>query len=282
MNKNARHCRFALQRTISTMLLAALTMGSAAQTENPRGIYKMITLTGKVGEIKAPFDQYKICTDSVTMMLNVQNNVFQITNTDRIILDYTGDQPKSENNKSTLIYDSNAEHFTLKWWSTNKGHLYFPENDWCIEKYESGQYSETGKIVFDALTGTAAVDAANPLTGTWRFIGYVDELRDVKKQLPILHEQYAKSKYFNSFMVFTPQNLITIFSRGGGVDKIECDGKKAYTTGNKTYQIKWLSKDRIAIEDRIDYRIDWMILERLNDGTTPLSHIASQYVGRRR
>ena len=40
-----------------------------AQTENPRGIYKMTTLTGKQGEVKAPFEQYKICTDSVTLMV---------------------------------------------------------------------------------------------------------------------------------------------------------------------------------------------------------------------
>ena len=58
------------------LLMAAaclsLPIVSNAQTESPRGIYKMMTLTGKQGEIKAPFDQYKICTDSVTLMLNVQ------------------------------------------------------------------------------------------------------------------------------------------------------------------------------------------------------------------
>ena len=52
--------------------------------------------------------------------------------------------------------------------------------------------------------------------------------------------------------------------------------------GNKSYQIKWLSKNRIAIEDRIDYRIDWMILERMTDGTTPLQHIASRYTPKRK
>lgn len=269
-------------KTILTILLAALTMGAAAQTENPRGIYKMTTLTGKVGEVKAPFEQYKICTDSVTLMVSESGNVFNISNNDQKVFNYTGDQPKSENDKSSLIYDSNAQHFKVKWWSTYKSHLHFPYNDWCIEQYESGQYTEMSKIFFDALTGKAETDAANPLTGTWRFIGYVDELRDVKKQLPKMHEDYPTSKYFNTFMVFTPNNLTTLFTRGGGIDKIELNGKKAYKVGNKSYQIKWLSKNRIAIEDRIDYRIDWMILERVTDGTTPLQHIASRYTPKRK
>ena len=275
MNKQAT-------KTILTMLLAALTMGVAAQTENPRGIYKMTLLTGKVGEVKAPFEQYKICTDSVTLMVSESGNVFNISNNDQKVFNYTGDQPKSENDKSSLIYDSNAQHFKVKWWSTYKTHLHFPYNDWCIEQYESGQYTEMSKIFFDALTGKAETDAANPLTGTWRFIGYVDELRDVKKQLPKMHEDYPTSKYFNTFMVFTPNNLTTLFTRGGGIDKIELNGKKAYKVGNKSYQIKWLSKNRIAIEDRIDYRIDWMILERVTDGTTPLQHIASRYTPKRK
>lgn len=267
--------------TINLLVAAAmisLPLVTNAQTENPRGIYKMTTLTGKQGEIKAPFDQYKICTDSITLMVSEDKNAFGISMNDSEVFNYTGEQPKSENDKSPLIYDSNAAGFKLKWWSTYPSHVYFPKNDWCIEKYESGNYTAMSKVFFDALTGKAEIDPKNPLTGTWRFIGYVDEVRDVKKELPKLHEQYPTSRYFNSFMVFTTDHLTTIYSRGGGIDNISLDGKKAYKSGKKTYQIKWLSKNRIAIEDRIDYRIDWMILERLTDGSTPLQQIASQYM----
>ena len=134
------------------------------------------------------------------------------------------------------------------------------------------------EVFFDALTGASETDPKNPLTGTWRFIGYVDELRDIKKELPKLYEQYPTSRYFNSFMIFTTDHLTKIYSRGGGVDKISLEGKKAYKTGNKSHRIKWLAKNRIAIEDRIDYRTDWIILERVTDGSTPLSHIAGQYM----
>ena len=266
--------------TINLLMAAAmisLPLVANAQKENPRGIYKMMTLTGKQGEVKAPFEQYKICTDSITLMVSENKNTFNIMKNDSQVFNYTGEQPKSENDKSSLIYDSNAAGFKLKWWSTYPNHVYFPNNDWCIEKYESGKYTAMSKVFFDALTGKAEKDPKNPLTGTWRFIGYVDDLRDAKKELPKLHEQYPTSRYFNSFMIFTADHLTTIYNRGGGIDKITLDGKKAYKSGNKTYQIKWLSKNRIAIEDRIDYRIDWMILERVTDGSTPLSHIASQY-----
>ena len=261
--------------------LVSLPIVVNAQTENPRGIYKMTTLTGKMGEVKAPFEQYKICTDSVTLMVSERAAFFNISDNDHRVFNYTGDKPKSEGDKSTLIYDSNAKQFKMKWWSTYTNHLHFPNNDWCIEKYESGQYTEMSKIFFDALTGKAEIDAANPLTGTWRFIGYVDELRDVRKELPKLHEQYPTSKYFNSFVIFAPSDW-TMIARGtsGGVDKIEYNGKKSYKVGNKTQQVKWLTKDRIAVEEHIDYRTDWMIMERVTDGTTPLSHIASQYVSK--
>ena len=276
-----------MKRTVTWLMAAAfifLPTVTKAQTENPRGIYKMMTLTGKLGEVKAPFDQYKICTDSVTLMLNVQNAAFAVQNTDHQVFRYTGDQPKDENDKSTLIYDSNADHFTLKWWSTNRNHLYFPENDWCIEKYEANQYSETGRMAFDALTATPTLDPKNPLLGTWRIIGYMDELRDVKKELARLREQYPTSKYLNFFVIFTPKTYAAVFNNfsRGLANPVEYNGKDAYKLGNKTIRVKWLSKDCIAVEEAIDYRIDWQILERDTDGQPMLSRIASHFVSGRR
>ncbi len=273
-----------LMNRATKLLLAAafisLPIVASAQTKNPRGIYKMTAFIGKMGEVKAPFEQYKICTDSVTLMVSERAAFFSISDNDHRVFNYTGEQPKSEGDKSPLIYDSDDKQFKLKWWSTYTNHIHFPQNNWCIEKYESGQYTEMSKVFFDALTGAAEVDINNPLTGTWRFIGYVDELRDVKKVLPKLHEQYQRSKYFNCFIIFAPKDWTMLATSGGAVDKIEYNGKKSYKVGNKTNQVKWLSKDRIAVEEHIDYRTDWMILERVTDGTTPLSHIASQLITR--
>jgi hypothetical protein len=265
------------------LLMAAafllLPVMSDAQTENPRGIYKMTTLTGKQGEIKAPFDQYKICTDSVTLMLSVQGNAFQIQDTDHKVFNYTGDQPKDENDKSTLIYDSSADHFTLKWWNAGRGHLYFPDNNWCIEKYEANRYSEAGRKAFDVITATPVADKANPLLGTWRVLGDVDELRDIKKALPKMLENYESNKYYNTFYIFSPETFaLMVRLQAGVVNPVEYEGKNAFKLNNHTKHVKWLTKDRIAVEEKIDYRTDWKILERVTDGQTMLGRIASQNV----
>lgn len=273
-----------MNKTMKLLMAVAfllLPIVSNAQKENPRGIYRMITLIGKQGEIKAPFDQYKICTDSITLMLSMQNEAFSIFNNDNKVFNYTGDQPKDENDKSTLIYDSNADHFTLKWWNAGRGHLYFPDNNWCIEKYEANQYSETARMVLGALTATPVADKTNPLLGTWRVLGDIDELRDLKKALPKMHENYESNKYYNSFYIFSPKTFtLVVRLQGGVVNPVEYEGKKAYKLNNKTLHVKWLTKDRIAVEEKIDYRIDWKILERVTDSQTMLSRIASQYVSK--
>ena len=267
-----------MNKNIYLLLAAAflsLPTTISAQAENPRGIYKMMTLLGKHGEIKAPFDQYKICTDSVTLMLNVQGTTFRVQDNDHKVLRYTGPQPRSENDKSTLIYDSNAEHFTLKWWNSDSGHLYFPDNNWCIENYEANQYSEIGRKVFDILTAAPITDRANPLLGTWRVMGDVDELRDLKKALPAMHENYEAGKYYNSFYIFTPGTFAFVFRlQDGAVNPVEYKGKGAYMLNGKTFRVKWLTKNRIAVEEHIDYRTDYKILERVCDGQSMLSRMA--------
>ena len=253
--------------------LASLPLTSIAQSENPRGIYKMMTLTGKQGEIPSPFDQYKICTDSISLTLTVNGNLFVIGNKEKIV--YTGSQPIPADSKSMLVYDSNAEHFTLKWWSTTPNHLYFPENDWCIEKYESNKYSKIGKIVFDALNGKAETSTSNPLYGTWQIVGTVEELRKKKiKQLYKDRQADTNSRRPSSYLILTPSNDIFMFDKGGMVGgNVEYDGKNAIKKGTQTRQVKWLSKNRIALETRTNFNAGWQILERVTDGQSMMSRI---------
>lgn len=267
-----------MKKTLMTLLLAALTMSGSAQTENPRGIYRLVSLDGKVGEVNAPFEQYKICTDSVTMMLSVQNAYFQFTDSDHKVFNYTGNQPKDENDKTTLIYDSNADHFTMKWWSNLEGHLYFPENGWCEEKYVAGNLSETAKLVYDAVNGRVEDMTKNPIVGAWRLIGYMDELRDIKKEVGRLQQQYPTSRFFDTFFIFTPSHWVGVANNGvGKVSQIQYDGKNACKIDNESVRVKWISKDCIAVEERIDYRIDWQVLERITDGVSPFSRMAGKY-----
>ena len=142
-------------------------------TENPRGIYKLMSLKGN-REIK-PYigDIYKIVTDSVTMRLQVNNanrKIFMIDIPDFRPFNYTGARTDLDLiDKSTRVYDSNSKRFTQKWWSTIPNHTIFPYNQWCYEFYESGKYSEAAKPIFDELRTSQQSDPKNQLIGTWKY-----------------------------------------------------------------------------------------------------------------
>lgn len=272
------------QKMLMAAAIFSLPMVMNAQTEDPRGIYKMITLTGRMGEVNAPWDMYKICTDSVTLMASFNKSQFHISRNDKKIFNYTGSEPQDENDKSTLIFDSNADHFTEKWWSTYESHPYFPKDDWCTEKYEANKYSDAARPVFDVLTSIPTVDAKNPILGTWKVIGWMDELKDAKKQLSTLQEAYETSKYKGQFLAITPANIVPLKISGnvcnGFSQPTEILSKNAIILNSKTVSVKWLTKDIIAMETKIDYRTDWQILERVTESQSLMSYIASLNVKR--
>lgn len=276
-----------MKRHIASMLLVLVAALSYAQTENPRGIYKLITLQGKVGEIKSPFDQYKICTDSITIMLSFtkQDNImiFNISHPDNETFNYTGSEPRFEGDHRTLIYDSNAEHFTEKWWSEMENHTIFPHNDWCLEFYESNRYSEAARPTVEALTGRGEVKAENPLLGRWRIIGWMDELTDVKKQLKDMKDAYPTGR-FNGEFIISPSHLIYTIVTGISGAIIANSGspdKNTLIQNNERRNVKWLTKDIIAVEKQEDWRRDWQIMERDTDSETLLSRAASYYINNR-
>ena len=118
---------------IAAMALASASLGAYAQTDNPRGVYKLTSLIDKTNnKILPSLDQYKICTDSVTLTVVINEPRFVIGTNDASVFDYTGEAPAANNPTASRIYDSDANHFTLKWWSANETLLY-PKNDWCTE-----------------------------------------------------------------------------------------------------------------------------------------------------
>ncbi len=279
-------------KTTFTHLMATAAIAIAptlcmAQTENPRGVYKLTGLLDKYGNvIKEPFDQYKICTDSVTLMFTVNGNRFSIGKNDSQVFNYTGEEPDANDTTATRIFDSNAAHFTQKWWSTYSNHIYFPKNDWCTEYYESGKYSDNAKKILDALMSPTASHPQNPFIGTWRFIGMMDELRNVKKELKKLREDAAKGQNIGHLIITPhPQRAIMYSNgnRGGAIELFMYKGKKKIFMGTEQrpneYAITWLSKDCIAMEVHVDgFRTDYQIWERVTDSTPLFNKIASQYV----
>lgn len=273
---------------MATAAIALMPAVSMAQTENPRGVYKLMSIIDKQGfTIKEPFDQYKICTDSVTLMFSVNGNQFAIGKNDSKVFNYTGEEPDANDTTATRIFNSNAEHFTLKWWSTYSNHLYFPKNDWCTEYYESNKYSDNAQKILDALMSPNASHQKNPFIGTWRFIGMMDELRDVKKELKKLREDAAKGQNIGN-LIFTPTRAIMYSNgnRGGTIEHLAYANvgkwkKIMMGDGQRIHEhaITWLNKDCFAMEVYVDgFRTDYQIWERVPDSTPLFNKIASHYV----
>ena len=270
------------------LLLVLIVVSSVvianAQTENPRGIYKLAGINGKNGQyFKEPFDQYKICTDKVTLMMSINNKIYRIVNNDRRVFNYTGSEPSSPDDKSTLIYDSDSTGFKLKWWSGYSSHQIFPANDWCVEVYKSGVYSKDGKVIVGALTDKSANVEGKVLKGRWRMLGLMDELKDVKKEIKRMRDEYANSRYYNrNIVVFGEKYMFETLNNGQGYyEEIEYVGNKGYKIikdrfrdeQNEIRIVKWISNDLIAVEFQDGYHTDYQILEKVKDDTAIIEYI---------
>lgn len=270
-----------------TLLLAATINNTYAQADNPRGIYKLTGINGKDGKyFKEPFDQYKLCGDDVTLTMMAIGNSFRIYKNDSKVFNYTGPEPASADDKSSLIYDSDANSFKLKWWSDYPNHRIFPSNDWCIETYSTNGFSKVMKAVADGLQSEFVSEKKKDLTGRWRVIGLMDELRNVKKEVLRLRNEYSESKLNNKvFFVFSDKNMVVSDNNMGFYEDIEYIGNKGYMIikdrfhddANETLNVTWISNDLIAVEFKVDYRTDFRILERMKEDKSILDYIFDRY-----
>ena len=175
-----------LRKSFIIILLLLNVTGLYAQKQNPMGIYHMVSITGKNGTEPAPYDQYKICTDSMTWMVNVTEDgsinehgertnrpYFKISDNDHMVFNYTGEQPDATDATKSRIYDSGKKGFKLKWWSTSQNHRVFPHNDWCTEEYKSDNFSPSGKKIFDLLYSTKSTMKKDGIQGQWKVTGAI-------------------------------------------------------------------------------------------------------------
>ncbi len=262
-------------KIVATLALAAVSLGANAQTENPRGVYKMKTLVDKTGtEILTPFDQYKICTDSSTLTAFIYGTTFKIGKNDEQTFNYTGETPASPDTTASRIYDSDSKHFTLKWWSKLET-MYFPRNGWCTERYVAGEYSENGKVLFDAIMHPAkAIDKSCPLYGNWQQVGLYDEPEDVKDAMGTFKKSGVPAYNGNEILILSPNNLVFT---GGQILPSKSDGKTFFETqlpegGSKRFTTIWLSDDYVIIKIIRNQFRDYELWKRITDGTAPIQH----------
>ncbi len=264
---------------IATMAMACASLTAYAQTDNPRGVYKLTSLIDKTeSRILPAIEQYKICTDSVTLTVVVNNQLFRIVNNDADIFNYTGEAPAANKPKASRIYDSDAKHFTLKWWSEHETLLY-PKNNWSTEFYTAGEQSETGTQLFDALlTPPKDIDKRQPLYGNWRRIGLYDEMTDVKADMKEIDNKTPRTYTGKDIIVLTPSKFICF---AGQIIDASSDGKSYFETtlpktGTNRYAAHWLSDEYVVIEIKRNQFRDYELWKRITDGSAPLEHIAKR------
>lgn len=284
-------------RTTARLLMAAflvsLSTAINAQSENPRGIYKLMSMKGKVELNPYPSDLYKIITDSVTMrfmMSNRDTRMFRIDLPDLKPFNYTGKKEiTDENDTEQQIYDSDSKRFTQKWWSRGQISPIFPENDWCYEFYESGQFSANAKPIFEALTFVPTYDPKNPLIGMWQHTVTMDELMKIDNWKSILaylrEEGSADNSSGKEFHVYTATHTVSVPLPkwrpmvDGYSSKITYNSKDAITLGeSRIRQIHWLTDDAFAIKVKVGDKEKYNIFERVTDKETLLGRIASKFI----
>lgn len=131
-----------------SFLLACLLLTSAgtfAQSENPRGLYKLQRLGYENGrpDHVPELAQYKYSADFAPVTLIVYKKTdndyaYSLRQDEPHPYNYTGDKAVGEDGRGTRIYDSNSEHFALKWYNTVRPHEgeIFPMNEFITEYYD--------------------------------------------------------------------------------------------------------------------------------------------------
>lgn len=281
--------------------LLASCMAKESNNENPRGVYKMTKLIGKTGEIDAPFDQYQICTDSITMLAWMENDGrLYINGTYKDVLNYTGDTPKDSTDKSILIYNSNARGFALKWWSDYNNHIYFPKGDWCTELYEANLYSADAEPFFNILMNAQNPDGdPNSYLGTWRLARHYIQITEYvysengpeKNSIDNILKQLQSDKDYlmkaltdsmdskPKFISFGATEMLgfsaTSSDRGRvSISHIKHNKDNTYTENGRIYKVVWLSENCIATVEKDILSL----LVRKNPQTTLISQIADYYI----
>lgn len=276
---------FYLTLLSATLFFSSVVRGQVsddANRQDPRGVYKLMTLTAYGVEQYAPYDQYKLCTDSISLTIAIDKGIFQIVNNDKTVLNYTGESLEYDTDTRTKIYNSNDKEFTLKWWSEVKNHLYFPHNNWCIEKYKAGEFSDEASRIFQEIMDFHEPDKENPFIGEWRVLGGMDDFSKVKEQVADLRAKNPSLGSKAQMLVLTSNNMVIVALEqnggAGGMFDVSYGGRKSITFAGTTRQVRWIDENLMAIEYKTEYSSNYDVYERITDGQSVVSRIADRLV----
>ena len=182
----------------------------AGKKENPRGLYRLMGFSYENGtaDKEAHIEQYKYCTDSTTLQLQIQKDVEEgdkqefwmtILNQDRRPLNYTGRVA----DKDISIFDSGSKGFKLRWHNTIMNTEHMPMGQYITELYSS-EYKISPKIqrVIDLLKMNTAQPGSNKFYGCWRRVGILTKVDGIDMLMPghqDLYQIFDKDIYLHFY-----------------------------------------------------------------------------------
>lgn len=264
-----------LKKITMALLFMCLYMTQvSAQSSNPRGVYKRVAIGINGETVKDSSDTYKICTDTITLMVYVADDVFTIIQHDDV-LNYTGQSVDENDSCKTRVYDSDSTQFTEMWKNDIFG-VAFVAQGWCTEYYKAGAYTDKGRIIMDFLMNPACSQTSAPLYGIWKNVGNFSQMEDLKNAFESGDALADENAKLLSMFIFRPNYMVCLavgenMTVNGVVEEMELpgDGQNCCL---------WLAADYIVVGSGIE-ETPFSLLKRVTDKQCVLN-IISPYVDR--
>ena len=184
------------KQTLDKGACEELSRQIAGKKDNPRGLYRLMGFSYENGtaDKEAHIEQYKYCTDSTTLQLQIQKDVegekpefwMTILNQDRRPLNYTGRIA----DKDISIFDSGSKGFKLRWHNNIMNNEYMPMGQYINELYSS-DYKISPKIqrVIDLLKMNYT-HGGNKFYGCWHRVGILTKVDGMDMLMPGHQDMY--------------------------------------------------------------------------------------------
>jgi len=246
-----------MKKTLLIALLAAFALDGQAQISNPKGLYKLTEIVHQDGKrLEAPFKQYKLCQDSLSLMLEYTEPVFSslpfnftfYKSNDGKPLLYTGELSKTEN-KGLQIFDVTESTFTLRWfneWKNINQHL-FPYGTNIDELYEL--VTDSSDNIVKALNAlqTNPEPKQHRLLGAWKLRGW-------KRDNIATSQYWVEREASEQYMVFGSNGTVTFKAN----DRFPKANLYCHYT-----PCKYLSDNVVDMKEQI-YMINWFDYETIS------------------
>ena len=111
---------------------------------------------------------------------------------------FTGQRARGEDGRETQVYDSNKDHFTMRWYNSTNNSTIFPPNEFIDEFYDAKKEVEDDvRKVFDILeTPVCKASKKRTVEGCWRCVGLVKEMEGKRVISSILGLYDQQPQYY--------------------------------------------------------------------------------------